>query len=67
MKAAPLSKKQEKSLCLLIVHSLIAVVLKLSIAKQKVSLAVGVIIGNTIALQRLFGDIRADCLKYKKI
>ena len=46
-------------------RSLIAVILKPSIAKQRVNLKVGIIGGTMPVLQKLFGDIRAVKIKNK--
>ena len=44
---------------------MIAVILKQSIAKRKVSLAVGIAVGKSIVPQLSFGDIRAVKIKNK--
>ena len=44
---------------------MIAVILKPSIAKRKVSLAVGIPVGKNIVPQLSFGDIRAVKIKNK--
>ena len=66
MKAAPLSKKKEKSLSLLIVRSMIAAVSPFT-ARQKASPPGGITIG-TILIDRLFGDIkiRSDAAKAQR-
>ena len=46
-------------------RSRIAVILKQSIAKRKVSLAVGIAVGKDIVPQLLFGDIMAVKIKNK--
>lgn len=62
MKAAPLSKKKEKSLCLLIVRSLIAAVLKPFTAsvRKAISQTGGRRLGKAIAPLLSFGDIRVS-------
>ena len=46
-------------------RSLIAVILKPSIAKQRVNLAVGIAVGKNVVPQLSFGDIRAVKIKNK--
>ena len=62
MKAVPLSKKKEKSLCLLIVRSLIAAVLNpftVSV-KKAISPTGGRMLGKVIAPLLSFVDIRVS-------
>ena len=47
------------------VRSRVAVILKPSIAKQRVNLAVGIAVGKNIVPQLSFGDIRAVKIKNK--
>lgn len=57
MKAAPLSKKQEKSLCLLIVYLITAIALDLFVAERILNRADGMTSGTVIVPRASFGDI----------